>query len=88
MVHTSLQQLLSNGARIIDVRSSEEFATGHHSASENIPLDVLSKHLDALRSIQGTIIIVCHSGARSSRAVQMLNEYGIIAINGGAWRSL
>lgn len=88
MTHTSLQQLLSNGARIIDVRSPEEFAAGHHYASENIPLDILSKHVDALRSIQSIIIVVCHSGARSSRAVQMLSEYGIIATNGGSWRSL
>lgn len=85
--HT-IQELLTTGALVVDVRSPEEFATGHYTNSVNIPLDTLSSVLPSLASKSTPIVVVCLSGGRSAAAVQILKRAGINAINGGAWASL
>jgi sulfur-carrier protein adenylyltransferase/sulfurtransferase len=56
---------------LIDVRSEDEFLSRHLPGSLNIPLAQLSKNLD--RIPQGSqVIVVCQSGKRSARAVEIL----------------
>lgn len=68
------------GARIIDVRTPEEYADGHLPGAENIPLDAVSRadfgHGDRL-------FVYCYSGARSGSAVSLLKKRGIAAENIG-----
>lgn len=85
--HT-IQELLTTGALVVDVRSPEEFATGHYTNSVNIPLDTFSNALPSLASKSTPIVVVCLSGGRSAAAVQILKDAGIDAINGGGWTSL
>jgi len=82
------KQLLSQGAVVVDVRTPEEFATGHIKGSQNIPLHELKGKLAALKSKNKTIITVCRSGARSNVAQKMLMQNGITSVNGGGWNSL
>jgi phage shock protein E len=44
----NIQELINNGARIIDVRTKAEFQQGHVRNSINIPLDGLSDNLKSL----------------------------------------
>src|SRR5208283_4911304 len=65
-----LQQALGQDAKIlvIDVRSAQEFATGHIPGAMNIPLDELAKKLEAMKvSKDTTLVTVCEHGGRSSR---------------------
>ncbi len=84
----NFQELISNGAIIIDVRTKEEYQKGHLKNSLNIPLDKLTsgwKKLDKSK----TIITCCASGMRSSSAVGILKSNGFEKVyNGGSWTSL
>lgn len=83
----NLSEIVKNGAIIIDVRSPEEYHTGHIAASQNIPLQQLAQKAKNLQAKNKPVIAVCRSGARSSMAVTMLRNSGVEAYNGGAWNS-
>jgi MFS family permease len=72
-----LKPLLSKpGVRVVDVRSPEEFASGHLPEAVNIPLTEL---LDRARSWspKERIITVCaKGGGRSAQAAQVLRDMG------------
>ncbi len=67
-------------ARIIDVRTPAEFASGHLPGAENIPLDTI-----ASAKLEGgkKLFVYCHSGARSARAVAYLKSIGADAVDMG-----
>ncbi|HNP21607.1 MAG TPA: rhodanese-like domain-containing protein [Panacibacter sp.] len=79
----NLKSLLSEGAVLVDVRSSEEFRAGHAQKAINIPLQLISQSTGKLKG--KTVVTVCKSGARSSMAVSILQQAGIKAYNGGSW---
>lgn len=81
------KQLVKEGALIIDVRSSGEFAGGHIKGSKNIPLDSLSQQLKQIPKDK-VIITCCASGMRSAAGKSVLKSNGYIAHNGGGWTSL
>ncbi|WP_051779747.1 rhodanese-like domain-containing protein [Streptomyces sp. NRRL S-241] len=66
---------------VVDVRTPGEFASGHLPHAVNVPLDRLSRSLEALRQASGAkpLLIVCASGARSENAVATLASHGIPA---------
>jgi rhodanese-related sulfurtransferase len=80
--------LHQNGAVIIDVRSPEEFTSGHIAASTNIPLQNIAAKTAFLIHQNKPIITVCKSGARSAMATTLLKKAGIETYNGGSWNSL
>lgn len=62
---------------IIDVRSPQEFATGHIPGAVNIPVDDLPKKLEEMKiSKDTTVVTVCEHGGRSSRAAVALQKMG------------
>jgi len=77
--------LLSARARVIDVRTTEEFKSGHVDRSINIPLDALTSRIAEIKSWNKPVITVCRSGARSAAGADMLKKAGIEAHNGGGW---
>ncbi len=82
------KQLMANGAVVVDVRTPEEYRSGHLSGAINIPLDRLQGQLTTLKKKNVPVIAVCRSGARSQAAVEILQKNGVEAYNGGAWTSL
>lgn len=66
-------ELILNNAVIIDVRSSEEYDTGHIEGAINIPVDNISS-IDYDK--ETVIIVYCASGVRSANAAQTLIESG------------
>lgn len=76
---------------IIDVREIDEVAEGKIPGAINIPLGLLEFRLHELDKSK-EYIVVCLSGGRSSRAVQILEDQGYHAINmtGGmlAWEGV
>ena len=84
----SIEELLKDGAVIVDVRSKGEYASGHIKKSINIPLDVLSSNLGKLDKSK-PVITCCASGMRSSSAKSILKSKGFVeVVNGGGWTSL
>ena len=70
-------ELIQNGATIIDVRTAEEFNREHILNAVNIPLD----QIDAIEYDKDTTIIVyCQTGIRSEQAVKKLVEMGYTSL--------
>ena len=80
--------MVRNGAQVVDVRSPEEFRSGHIKNAVNIPLQQLDKSLAKLHK-QKPVIVYCASGNRSASAKRMLDGHGFsVVVNGGGFRSL
>lgn len=83
-----LDEVMSRGAVIVDVRSVGEYKSGHVKGSINIPLDSLKSNLGKLNKSK-PIITCCASGMRSSSAKSLLQSSGFSEVhNGGSWSSL
>lgn len=86
---TDYNQLLKEGAVIIDVRSPSEYAGGHIKGAKNIPLDNISKNFKKVGSKDKPVITCCASGMRSASAKGILENAGFEKVyNGGGWKSL
>ena len=84
----NLQEVISNGAVILDVRTKGEFQSGHLRNSINIPVDNLPQNIKKLNKNK-PIITCCASGARSGYAKRFLKSNGFEQVyNGGSWQSL
>jgi phage shock protein E len=86
--NNQIREFLTEGAVIIDVRSQQEFNSGHIKGSKNIPLDALRNRIDEIKRFNKPVITVCQSGMRSGSAKSFLQDKGIKVINGGSWISL
>jgi rhodanese-related sulfurtransferase len=76
---SELQSRVENGAVLIDVRTDEEFSSGHIPNSVNIPVDELRSRLEELSSEE--IVIYCQVGVRGHIATSLLRGYGYEAAN-------
>jgi rhodanese-related sulfurtransferase len=84
----NLQEVISTGAVILDVRTKSEYQSGHLRDSINIPVDNLQGSLKKLDKNK-PIITCCASGARSASARRILLSNGFEQVyNGGSWSSL
>ena len=68
---------IAPGAVIIDVRTPEEFTSGHYPGAINIPYDRIVEGLSA-RSIprDTALVLYCRSGNRSGKALVTLKAAG------------
>lgn len=83
-----LSGIIKEGAFLVDVRSSGEFAQGHVKGSVNIPLDNIPSQLAKFKN-RKNIIVFCRSGNRSSQAKLFLEQNGFAnVINGGTWENV
>ncbi len=76
-----------NNYTIVDVRTKEEYETGHVKDSINIPVDEIQSRLNELDKNK-TIIVYCRSGKRSTTAYNILIENGYKSYNLGAYESI
>jgi phage shock protein E len=74
------RQLVQAGARLVDVRTSAEFAAGHVSGAVNIPVQELQTRLGELQPKDGPVVVYCRSGHRSSNAVRILKNAGFTVV--------
>ncbi len=72
----SLAEMIRNGAKIIDVRSAEEFEDEHFPGAVNIPVNELQRRMAELGAKDGSIIMYCASGARSAAAMRAASAAG------------
>lgn len=85
-----LEQALKNGALLLDVRESDEYAEGHVPGAQLLPLSVLPVRVHEVPRDR-PVYVVCQAGGRSAQAAQLLSDAGIDArsVTGGtaAWIS-
>ncbi|HHB77779.1 MAG TPA: rhodanese-like domain-containing protein [Saprospiraceae bacterium] len=86
----SLHDLIkSDTATIVDVRTPEEFKSGHVPNSINIPMDNIVHQIDRLKGLSKPIILTCRSGNRSSQVLSQLKSAGCEQVfDGGAWKDV
>lgn len=64
---------------LIDVRTPEEFNSGHIAGAINIPLDTISSRMGEIPTDRD-VVLYCRSGNRSNQARQLLNGQGYTRI--------
>lgn len=77
-----LQQLDSNAPPlIIDVRSEDEFASGHVPGALNIPHTEIAARLSELRDHKHQeVVVYCESGRRAAIAMGVLEQAGFTTV--------
>ena len=85
---TQKEDLMNEGAVLIDVRSASEYAEGHLDNSINLTVDTIGINIEKMVSDKNTkIIVYCRSGNRSATAANTLinlgykNVYDLGALN-------
>lgn len=74
---TQKEDLMNEGAVLIDVRSASEYAEGHLDNSINLTVDTIGVNIEKLVSDKNTkIIVYCRSGNRSATAANTLINLG------------
>ena len=66
----------SKNAILLDVRTREEYASGHIEDSRNLPLDEIDKVDSVIKDKNAALYVHCLSGGRSARAVAYLKTKG------------
>ena len=79
--HGVLEYQNTQGAVLLDVRTPQEYAEGHIPGSINIPLQSIDEAEAELENKDTELFVYCHSGARSSQAVALLEEMGYTKVN-------
>jgi len=63
-------------AVLFDVRTREEYASGHIGGSRNLPLDELDRVDSVIKDKNAPLYVHCLSGGRSARAAAYLKGKG------------
>ena len=53
----ALAEKLAGGAKVIDVRTKQEFAGGHFQGAVNIPVDTLASKLNSLGDKEAPLVV-------------------------------
>ena len=79
-----LRDRLAEGARVIDVRESDEYVSGHVPGALSVPLSILTENVHVFDDRE-TNYVICQAGGRSMRACEYLEGLGkpVVNIAGG-----
>jgi len=87
------QSMNQQGALLLDVRESDEYAAMHAPNAKLIPLGQLGSRLQEIAAYKDKpIVVMCRSGRRSAQAVSLLQQAGytqVSNVKGGiqAWQA-
>lgn len=76
-IHRGVEQYRNTpDAVLLDVRTSQEYRSGHIPGSINLPLQDLDNAEEIIENIDNPIYVYCRSGSRSRQAAAVLNDMG------------
>jgi phage shock protein E len=85
---TEKTEMVQDDTFYVDVRTPAEFAEGSAKGAVNIPLDQVESQLSQFKD-KKKIVVFCKSGARSAKAITILENNGISNVtNGGSWQEV
>lgn len=70
----------TKGSILLDVRTEEEYRSGHISGSRNIPVGKIDNAANLLHDKSAPIFVYCQSGNRSRQAVSKLRKMGYTTV--------
>jgi len=73
--------LVTDGAALIDVRSPEEFASGHIEGARNIPVGEIGARASEVGDKEAPVVVYCRSGMRSAQAKSTLVAAGFTQVH-------
>jgi phage shock protein E len=71
----AVMEKIKAGAKIVDVRSPEEFRAGFYPGAVNIPVSDLARRMGEIEKDRA-VVVYCASGGRSGVAAQLLKRAG------------
>ena len=69
-------EMIKTGAKVIDVRSPEEFEDEHYPDAINIPVNLIQVRAGELGDKNAPLVLYCASGSRSAYAARILSMAG------------
>jgi phage shock protein E len=75
------RKLVAAGARLLDVRSADEFGRGHLPGAVNVPVQELDRRYGEVGPTDGEVVVYCRTGHRSTRAAALLREHGFTKVH-------
>jgi rhodanese-related sulfurtransferase len=75
------RRLVEAGARLVDVRTPEEFTAGHLPGAINLPVQDLERRMAELEGKERPLVLYCRSGFRSGNAARMLKKAGYAEVH-------
>lgn len=73
-----LQEKIKEPLTLLDVRTPNEYRSGHITKAKNVPLNKVTSYKG---SSTEPIYVICQSGMRSKKATKMLQKSGYEAVN-------
>jgi rhodanese-related sulfurtransferase len=70
------KKMVDEGAKLVDVRSAEEYASEHLPGAINVPLGELLERLGEIGPRDQAVVVYCHTGFRAMRAASKLTGAG------------
>lgn len=71
-----IAEKIKAGAKIIDVRSKDEYDDGHYEGAVNIPVGEIERRLSDVGPKDKSYVLYCASGARSAHAAKLMKSNG------------
>jgi len=68
--------LVASGAKVVDVRTPQEFASGHVPGAINIPFDEIGRRASEIGPASTPVVLYCRTGRRSGIAADALQKAG------------
>lgn len=85
---------LASAKLVLDVRTPEEFASGHLERAVNVPVDEVETSVERIKGdvegdLDASIVVYCAAGGRAGRAKAALEKAGFTRVtNAGAYKDL
>ena len=68
-------------AILLDVRTPQEYQSGHIPESKNVPLQTIERVADVAENKDTALYVYCQSGVRSRQACDLLQQMGYHNVN-------
>lgn len=79
---TKAQELIRQGAIVVDVRSAEEFRSGSVPGAVNVPLNEIQDRIGSIvHDKNAPVLLHCLSGSRSAMARSILRRNGYTQVH-------
>ena len=73
---STAKALVAAGAKVVDVRTPQEFASGHVPGAINIPYEEIGKRAAEIGPPSTQVVLYCRTGRRSGIAADALQKAG------------